>query len=560
MNFFRTALLVILCAVYCMAGYSFESPIVHRLPKPDVKLTQGDVRVLVILVEFADVRFSNPDPVSQFTDYLNKEGYSEYHNLGSVRDYFIKNSMGKFRPTFDVYGPVTLPETRAFYVDAFRGDDLAITQAIDSLSMRGKINFLQYDNSGDGVVEFTFMIFAGIATKNSIDEKTFWPHANTLGEIDVLLSGKKIENGPYIKRYACSNEISYSAYKKDKSTSTLDGIGVFVHEFSHLLGFPDYYNHNHPNTLGSWSLMDYGGNNCSSNIDYVQHCAPPLYSAFDRKYMEWLTPIEIVTDGFIRLNKLDDNVAYSIINPENPDEMYLLEYRTNKGWDIGQENSGMLIWHIDYVDSIWTTMINSIEGHMHVDIIEAADHYVHVSGESTPYDVFPGKGNVTEFEDFVFWNGLDMNITLSDITETPDKEYVTFNLTMGEPFMRALSSSSSSLSSSSFDVFPVLSSGLWISYSFSVVRVDSIISIVSSKTSPPQASVISQNGTVHVTTSLPGTKKVRMFSLNGQLLFETFMDGSELQFPWPRHLGSQNVILSVSQGKKNLYMGIVNGH
>jgi hypothetical protein len=59
---------------------------------------------------------------------------------------------------------------------------------------------------------------------------------------------------------------------------------------------------------------------------------------------------------------------------------------------------------------------------------------------------------------------------------------------------------------------------------------------------------------------LQGLKKIRMFSPNGQLLFETSMDGSELQFPWPRHLGAQNAILTVSQGKKNLYMGIVNGH
>ena len=64
---------------------------------------------------------------------------------------------------------------------------------------------------------------------------------------------------------------------------------------------------------------------------------------------------------------------------------------------------------------------------------------------------------------------------------------------------------------------------------------------------------------VHVTTPLQGLKKIRMFSPNGQLLFETSMDGTELKFPWPRHLGSQNAILTVSQGKKNLYMGIVNG-
>ena len=70
MNFFKTVLFIMCCAVYCMAGYSFDSPIVRRMPKPDAKLTQGDVRVLVVLVEFADVRFRSVDPVSQFTDYL----------------------------------------------------------------------------------------------------------------------------------------------------------------------------------------------------------------------------------------------------------------------------------------------------------------------------------------------------------------------------------------------------------------------------------------------------------------------------------------------------------
>jgi hypothetical protein len=137
-----------------------------------------------------------------------------------------------------------------------------------------------------------------------------------------------------------------------------------------------------------------------------------------------------------------------------------------------------------------------------------------------------------------------MNITLSDITESPDKEYIMFNVTMGEPFRMKIESSSS-----------IGIIDIWISDT----RPFSASSIAVSKTSPQQASVISQNGTVHVTTPLQGLKKVRMFSPNGQLLFETSMDGTELKFQWPHHLGSQNAILTVSQGKKNLYMGIVNG-
>ena len=79
---------------------------VSRLPAVNKKMTQGDVRALVLLVQFSDIKFRNADPVSQFNDFLNKEGYNEYQNVGSVRDYFLKSSYGLFRPTFDVMAPV----------------------------------------------------------------------------------------------------------------------------------------------------------------------------------------------------------------------------------------------------------------------------------------------------------------------------------------------------------------------------------------------------------------------------------------------------------------------
>lgn len=548
MTFFKTVLFIIFCAVYCMAGYSFESPIVRRMPKPDAKLTQGDVRVLVVLVEFADVRFKNTDPVSQFTDYLNKE---KYHNFGSVRDYFIKNSMGKFRPIFDVYGPVTLSENKDYYnVDSAKQ---VISLALDSLDNRDEVDFFKYDNDGDGAVDFLMVFYAGIGGSEFMLANTLSTHAGALGTWKNSLSGKKMKNGLFVNFHAFINEISGSAYKHDESTATLSELGLVIHEFSHVLGLPDLYIGRGSFFPETWSVMQSGGYNCSP--EYEQGCVPPLYSAFERMSLGWLTPIEIKSNGPIRLNKLDDNVAYSITNPENPNEMYLLEYRTNKGWDVGQENSGMLIWHIDYVDSIWKTFKVNYENHRHVDLIEAKGN----GRISTASDVFPGSANVTDFNNFVFWNGLDMNITLSDITESPDKEYVTFNVTMGEPFMRELSSSSSydpygkSLGSSSSRSTPYSWPG------FSLMFPISTSSIKTTRKTLQQAYVISQNGIVNITTPLPGTKNVRMFSLNGQLLFETFMDGSELQVQWPKHLGKQKTVLSVTQGNANLFMGVVDG-
>jgi hypothetical protein len=77
--------------------------------------------------------------------------------------------------------------------------------------------------------------------------------------------------------------------------------------------------------------------------------------------------------------------------------------------------------------------------------------------------------------------------------------------------------------------------------------------------SPYRTHVASQNGMIHVITPAQGTKNIRIFSPNGQLLFETRMDGMNYQFPLPRKLGKQNVILSITQGKKTLFMGMVAG-
>ena len=91
----------------------------------------------------------------------------------------------------------------------------------------------------------------------------------------------------------------------------------------------------------------------------------------------------------------------------------------------------------------------------------------------------------------------------------------------------------------------------------SETRPVSASSIAVSKTSPPQASVISQNGIINITTPLPGTKNVRILSLNGLLLFETTMNDTELQVRWPKHLGKQKAVLSVTQGNVNLFMGVI---
>ena len=552
---------------------------VMRMPSYNPEVTQGDIHVFVILVEFQDVKFKSDDPQAQFMDYMNKEGYNEHYNRGSVRDYFIKNSMGLFRPTFDVYGPVTISYERNHYGTTssdkdgrnYEGARKAIMEALDSLKKRGGIDYSQYDNDNDGEIDFVYMFYAGVGANNSGVVGAIWPHAWYIGNSTNKRSGKNMGNNIYANRYACSNEIDGYAYKRNNSTSILGGIGTFAHEFSHVLGLPDMYDlkgNNTRKTPKKWDVMDQGNYNCPYNSYNTQNCAPPFYSAFERMSLGWMTPTELNAVGTVRLDKIDDNNAYSITNPENPDEMFLLEYRTMKDWDIGHPGSGMLIWHIDYVASVWKAKtINNDGNHMYVDIEEAVpetDKYANAS------DAFPGSGRVKNFDQFIFWDGSDMEITLSEITESADKDYITFTVDMSVSSSETASSSSAEESSSSLEEessssespssssFQEVSSSA-VESSSSIAQESSAEVVLSSSSSSSSsdnpAAIAYKNGLLQMQTQ--GPKTVRVFSLHGKLLYETVVEGVEYRIKWPRQLGLSKVILSVSQKDKILFNGIL---
>ena len=75
----------------------------------------GKPHALVLLVEYADVKFRVDDPHDYFSRMVNERGFSDLGATGSALDFFIENSNGLFEPQFDVLGPVTLSGTQAYY-------------------------------------------------------------------------------------------------------------------------------------------------------------------------------------------------------------------------------------------------------------------------------------------------------------------------------------------------------------------------------------------------------------------------------------------------------------
>lgn len=379
--------------------------------------SKGDVNALVILVQFSDLKFRLSDPYEYFSSMLMQDGFSEYGGTGCAREYFEEASMGIFKPHFDVYGPVTLSKKYSYYGgnDTW-GNDLhpeeMVIEACKALD--SQINFADYDTDNNGDVDNVYVIYAGLGEASCNDENTIWPHSWTLDEagMSLTLDGKKIN------LYGCSNE-----WEEYYGTNRPDGIGTFVHEFSHILGLPDlydtsgdYYSSNQTATPGSWSVLDYGPYNNDGRT-------PPMYSMYERNALQWCEPEVIDSPMDCTLQNLADSNHGYIIQTDITREFFLLENRQQTGWDTYLPGHGMLIWHIDAYQSPFTNnTVNNNKSHHYVDLVEANGKSDNSNDTYMKGYPFPGTSNKTSFTSSTTpalrdWSGDAIDLPITDIAE-----------------------------------------------------------------------------------------------------------------------------------------------
>lgn len=373
----------------------------------------GEQKVLVVLVEYTDVKFlSDYNPNDYFTRLLNEEGFTDNDATGSARDYFIDNSKGLFKPQFDVYGPVTLPHPQSYYGGngPMMPDVHGCEMVIDACAiLDDEVDFSQYDRNGDGLIDNVFIYYAGRGEASGGGEDCVWPHSALLRSLRPNQE-PIMHDGVELNRYACTNE---------RQSNVPDGIGTFVHEFSHVMGLPDLYatsanqTVNESFTPGSWSVMDYGPYNNNSHT-------PPYYSAFELAALGWLEPTIIDGETSVRLEDISHGEAYKIVNPGRANEYFLFENRQRHDWDSYIPGHGMLVWHIDYDPTVWTgNVVNNTPNHQYVDLIEADGRPTATTRDG---DSFPGAAQVRSFTDntnpsMTFWNGRGAGLPITEITE-----------------------------------------------------------------------------------------------------------------------------------------------
>ena len=363
---------------------------------------------LIILVNFTDATFETDkaemDSMLIGANYSRNYSYT-YRNTtytvssqGSARQYFKDASNGQYNPQFDIVGPVTVSKSYSYYGknNSYGSDMYAekmIEEACKLADSECNVDFSQYDNDGDGYVDFVFVIYAGYGEADGGASNTIWPHAWNL----YTAAGRKCEvDGKIVDLYACGNELDY--YSKKHT-----GIGTFCHEFSHVLGLPDLYVTNRAShtTMNEWDIMDYGPYNNDGNT-------PPTFSAYERFFMGWLQPRLIVDAENVELKELQENNEALLIsstdqhnligNDPDPTTFYLVENRQQEGWDEHLPGHGMMLTKIQYSYNKWyQNTVNNTSGKMGVDLIEA-NGKTNNSGKAT--DLFPaGAAAYTKIAD-----------------------------------------------------------------------------------------------------------------------------------------------------------------
>lgn len=376
----------------------------------------GAPQIPVIMVEFTDKKFQPFTIVEGVNRLFNEEGYTDnYGTTGSIRDYFADNSDGLFTPHFGILGKVCLPNTYAYYGADKNGEidyncyrivqdalDQAVAQNLDLspyASTTGEIPLLAIYYAGMG---------EHVADNSAASEDLIWAHYQSLGNSSASVE----QNGRtfVVHSYLVGDE-AWPAYTTESDSDTLQlvpsGNAVFIHEFCHSLGLPDFYNttgDEQVNGMLYWSIMDSG--------EWWENGYLPVgMTAYEKNYLGWLEITDLPTNQAktCRLDIISNRQAtapraYRIVNPIEEKEYYILENRQPSRWYPQELGVGMLITHVDYSSYNWNyNIVNNTHTRERMNFIPA-DNSAGPLYDSNNFtlkdfqgDLYPGITGNTEF-------------------------------------------------------------------------------------------------------------------------------------------------------------------
>ncbi len=328
-------------------GYEFDEVPTNDLvmSNPAPMATTGTQKILSLAIEFTDVSHSSSYPITTLQNRLT--------GTNSMKTYFEQVSYDNITIAGEAKGWYEAPETMAYYgAPEGGGSDSRnfyklVREAV--LDANPTVDFSKYDTNGDRIIDGICLVHAG-------------PDEATGGGSDAIWSKQSVYpgtlrvDGVYVGYFFTVSEQS--------------PVGVYVHEFGHMLGLPDLYDTDYSSTgAGLWDLMGSGAWNNWGRT-------PGHLSAWSKVHLGWVTPTTI--SNYVEGRE----IMYVSGSPDviklpttTSQEYFLLENRYRAGYDRYLPGDGLLIWHIDnsvIQQYLNYNRVNNNENRKGVDLEEAS--------------------------------------------------------------------------------------------------------------------------------------------------------------------------------------------
>ncbi|MDO8804940.1 MAG: M6 family metalloprotease domain-containing protein [Elusimicrobiota bacterium] len=283
--------------------------------------TSGTPKIFALLIDFSDYVHTNSSTAVNTQILGAGSGGYPYESL---TNFYSRSSYGLLTIQGATLGWYNTGALRSAIPQTDAGREALIKQALDYFNGLGH-DFTQYDNNGDGAVDYFAVIWTG---PDNGWANFWWGYQTSFGDGSYLVDGKKLA--------------SYSWQWESNPAGGAFNPLTLIHETGHGLGLPDYYDYDDAvgpkGGVGGLDMMDstWGDHN-----------------AFSKFMLDWLSPVNSSGGslaGTLRpsdaypdaVKMMPDAVAGEIFN-----ELYMVQNRRQSGNDQNLPGSGLLVWHVD---------------------------------------------------------------------------------------------------------------------------------------------------------------------------------------------------------------------
>jgi len=297
----------------------------------------GTVKAFALLIEFPN--YLHYFPKTEFETNLFGNGYTDGSGTHSLHWFYNQASYGGLDIEGSVYGWYTAKHDRSYYHpndssdypwDGDRWNEM-VEEALRDADEKGA-DFSQYDNDGDGSVDYFLIIYTG---PHGAWATFWWGYYGAGLPTSFSLDGVHFYNTSFQWE-------RYFGFGETPPTPSHWDPYVTIHETGHSLGLPDYYDYD-------GSVGPDGG---VGGLDQMDHNWGD-HNCFSKYMLGWLTP----TFAFANLN--DEQLSKSNANPDavlvmpgydpvSPwAEYFMAQNRYRDGVDATYPADGLLLWHVD---------------------------------------------------------------------------------------------------------------------------------------------------------------------------------------------------------------------